>query len=73
MRLDLMDAIPFSAIKRIDRRPSNDPTPFRDTIFVEVDIHRLPGGKSEATKVISSTLLRAKEAGAEAACLGAWW
>jgi len=72
MRLDLIDAIPFSAIKRIDRRPSNDPTPFRDTIFVEVDIRLLPGGNSEATKVISSTLLRAKEAGAEAACLGAW-
>lgn len=72
MRLDLMSAIPLSAIKRIDRRPSGNPTPFHDTIFVEVDIQLLPEGKNGAEKVINSALSTAREAGAEAALLGMW-
>jgi hypothetical protein len=67
-----MSDIPFNAIRRIDRRPSNNPTAFHDTIFVEVDIHLLPQGENDAEKVIRSALARASEAGAEAAWLGTW-
>jgi hypothetical protein len=71
-RLDLMSALPLSAIKRINRRPSSNPAPFHDTIFVEVDIQLLPDGENGAAKVISSALSKAREAGAEAAWLGTW-
>ena len=72
VRLDLMDVIPLSAIKRIDRRPSSNPAPFHDTIFVEVDIRLLPEDGNGAATTIKSALSKAKEAGAEAAWLGTW-